>query len=55
VAGTWEAGDYAINQAPSELGSASSKYVILGWLRLTTGSAHVLNTDWAQCRALTGN
>lgn len=29
-------------------------YTLLGWLRLTTGSAHVLNTDWSLIRALTG-
>jgi hypothetical protein len=53
--GSWEVGDYARNIGPAELGSASSKYIILGWARLTTGSGHVLNTDWFECRALTGN
>lgn len=28
--------------------------VVTGWVRLTTGSAHVLNTDWAEMRTLTG-
>lgn len=55
AAGTWEIGDIAVNQAATEQGVAGSKYLILGWYRLTTGSAHVLNTDWLQMRVLTGN
>lgn len=35
-------------------GAGGSQYVVNGWLRLTTGSAHVLNTDWAEMRTLTG-
>ena len=53
--GTWTADDYVQNTAKSELGSAGSKYIIKGWIRMTTGSANVLNTDWFQDRALTGN
>lgn len=52
--GTFEAGDFCLNQSPSVLGTAGSKYVVLGWMRLTTGSAHVANTDWVECRTLTG-
>lgn len=35
-------------------GPGGSQYVVNGWLRLTTGSNHVLNTDWVQMRTLTG-
>jgi len=35
-------------------GTLGSQYIINGWLRLTTGSGHVLNTDWAELRTLTG-
>ena len=36
------------------VGTGGSKYIVSGWTRLTTGSAHVLNTDWAEMRTLTG-
>jgi hypothetical protein len=29
-------------------------YVVNGWRRLTDGSNHVLNTDWAEIRTLSG-
>lgn len=35
-------------------GSAGSQYVVSGWLRLTNGTSHVLNTDWAEMRVTTG-
>lgn len=53
--GTWTADDYVQNTAKSELGTTGSKYIIKGWIRMTTGSGNVLNTDWFQDRALTGN
>lgn len=53
--GTWEVGDRVMNTGATELGSASSKYIVDGWRRATTGSGHVLNTDWFECRSLTGN
>lgn len=53
--GTFTKGDEIINDSPSELGTAGSKYIVTGWKRLTTGSTHVLNTDWLEMRALTGN
>lgn len=31
------------------------QYTLIGWKRLTTGNAHVLNTDWRELRCLTGN
>lgn len=36
------------------LGSSGARYVRLGWLRLTTGSAHVAGTDWIEQRTPTG-
>lgn len=53
--GSWAQGDFVRNSAPSEAGTAGSKYVITGWLRLTSGSNNVLNTDWVATRSLTGN
>lgn len=53
--GTWQQGDFVRNLAPSEAGTAGSKYVVTGWLRLTSGSNNVLNTDWVATRSLTGN
>ena len=53
--GSWAAGDFVRNSAPAEAGSAGSKYVVTGWLRLTSGSNNVLNTDWVATRSLTGN
>lgn len=35
-------------------GTAGSKYTILGWQRISTGTTHVLNTDWQEMRCLTG-
>jgi hypothetical protein len=52
--GTWKQGDFVRNSTPTEAGAASSKYVVLGWLRLTDGTANVLNTDWVEARVLTG-
>ena len=53
--GSWAQGDFVRNSTPSEAGTAGSKYVVTGWLRLTSGSNNVLNTDWVSVRALTGN
>jgi hypothetical protein len=53
--GTWFAGDFVRNSAPAEAGTAGSKYVVTGWLRLTSSSNNVLNTDWVATRSLTGN
>ena len=52
---TWKIGDIAHNSAISELGVAPNKYIIEGWARITDGTGNVLNTDWLQRRALTGN
>lgn len=53
--GTWRKGDFVVNSAPAESGVALSKYVVTGWIRLTDGSANVMNTDWVQNRVFTGN
>lgn len=49
--GVWAQGDFLKNSAPSELGSSSSKYVILGWICTVSGEPGT----WLQCRVLTGN
>lgn len=55
TSGSWAVGDFVRNSAPVEAGAATTKYVVLGWIRLTNGSNNVLNTDWFQLRCLTGN
>lgn len=49
--GQFQVGDFVKNSAPSELGSAGSKYVVAGWLCVTAGSPGT----FVQCRFLTGN
>jgi len=49
--GAYARGDFVRNSAPSELGSASSKYVIYGWVCVASGTPGT----WRQCRFLTGN
>lgn len=49
--GTWAQGDFVRNSTPSELGAASSKYVIFGWLCTAGGTPGT----FVQCRFLTGN
>ena len=44
-------GDFVRNSAPTELGSASSKYVIFGWVCVVSGTPGT----FVQCRFLTGN
>ena len=44
-------GDFVRNSAPVEAGSASSKYVIYGWVCVASGTPGT----WLQCRFLTGN
>ena len=51
VDGPNKQGDYVRNSEPVELGSASSKYVILGWVCVASGTPGT----WLQCRVLTGN
>lgn len=48
--GVFTQGDFVRNTNPSELGSASSKYVIHGWLCIVSGEPGT----FVQCRYLTG-
>lgn len=50
TSGPNQQGDFVRNSAPVELGSASSKYVILGWVCVASGTPGT----WVQCRVLTG-
>jgi lysophospholipase L1-like esterase len=47
----WRVGDQVVNTAPTELGSAASKYVITGWICTVAGAPGT----WLQQRTLTGN
>lgn len=49
--GSWMQGDSIMNSAPTELGAASSKYVIEGWTCVVSGTPGT----WVQRRFLTGN
>lgn len=52
--GRYVLGHTVRNSSPSITGTAGNRYILQGWARLTTGNAHVLNTDWAEMRTLTG-
>ena len=43
--GTFAKGDFVRKSAPSVTGSG----IVVGWLRITDGSSHTLNTDWVEC------
>lgn len=49
--GTFKQGDFIRNSAPVEAGTASSRYVVIGWVCVSGGSPGTL----LQCRYLTGN
>jgi hypothetical protein len=49
--GTYQQGDFVTNSAPTELGVATAKYVILGWVCTVAGTPGT----WVQSRSLTGN
>lgn len=51
TSGTWGTGDFMLNSAPAELGTASSKYIVHGWRCLAGGAPGT----WVPCRFLTGN
>jgi hypothetical protein len=51
TAGPHARGDFVKNSQPSELGTAGSKYVLLGWICTVSGTPGT----FVQCRALTGN
>lgn len=48
--GEYAVGDFVRNSAPSELGSALSRYVVFGWLCTDDNPL-----TFVQCRFLTGN
>lgn len=49
--GTWAQGDTARNSAPTEAGTAGSKYVVTGWVCVAGGTPGT----WRDMRVLTGN
>jgi hypothetical protein len=49
LSGNYAKGDFVRNSAPAELGAASSKYVVLGWVCIAAPLTFV------QFRGLTGN
>jgi hypothetical protein len=51
TAGTWQLGDFVLNKAPAELGTATAKYLIHGWRCTVSGTPGT----WLECRFLTGN
>lgn len=51
TSGTHAQGDVVRNSAPTELGTAGSKYVVLGWVCVAGGTPGT----WLQMRVLTGN
>lgn len=59
--GSYTAGDFVKKEVQTIetwsggfAGLSGAKYVLWGWVRITTGSNHVLNTDWTEFRVLTG-
>lgn len=52
--GKYVRGHFVRNVNPIVVGSTGAQYVVNGWLRITNGSSHVLNTDWVEERTLTG-
>jgi len=51
----WKTGDYVTSRTPVQAGAATNKYMIIGWQRMTNGSANTLNVDWLERRVLTRN
>lgn len=51
AAGSHKLGDFVRNSAPTEAGSAGSKYVVYGWLCVASGTPGT----FVQARFLTGN
>lgn len=50
TAGRWQQGDTVRNNAPAELGTAGSRYVVTGWICVAGGSPGT----WREMRTLTG-
>lgn len=53
--GNYNVDDIVHIPSPTEEGTAGSKYEVIQYRRLTTGSGHVLGTDWRERRVYTGN
>ena len=51
TSGTWSQGDFVRNKTPVEAGTAASKYVVIGWICVASGTPGT----WLQSRVLTGN
>lgn len=49
--GTYAQGDFILNSAPAEAGSAGSKYVVTGWICTVSGTPGT----WLPLRSFTGN
>jgi len=49
--GTWQQGDEVRNSNRTELGAATFKYVLMGWVCVASGTPGT----WVQMRVLTGN
>ena len=47
--GTYNVGDFVPNNNPSELGIATAKYVLTGWIVIASPNT------FRECRVLTGN
>lgn len=54
ASGKWNVGDIIENTSASIAGAKGSRYIVLGWYRITNGSSNVLNTDWVQMISYTG-
>lgn len=52
--GSWIFGQIVFSDGFTVTGPSGSQYVTLGWVRLTTGSTNVLNTDWVALQVPTG-
>ena len=55
TSGTYVRGHFVRRTQPLIAGTAGAQYVVTGWVRLTTGSGHVLNVDWAEVRSPSGS
>jgi hypothetical protein len=51
TSGAWQQGDFVRNSAPTEQGTAGSKFVVYGWMNVASGTPGA----FVQCRFLTGN
>lgn len=54
TSGRYVVGAFVRKFSPTLEGTPGAQYVVFGWARVTTGSNHVLNTDWYEMRCLTG-